>query len=107
MNTALPAASPTSGTGETRRIGCVRSAAMLTWRTARMSPDNTVPVGWVAQMLDELFAVAAQCEPQPVEVGDKIMSVRAQLAQFSPRECGVMYHNQKMGSDHTCGLPAG
>lgn len=49
---------------------------------ARLIAPNTVPVGWVAQMLDELFSVAAQCEPQPVEVGDKIMSIRAQLAQF-------------------------
>lgn len=74
---------------------------------ARLIAANTVPVGWVAQMLDELFAVAAQCEPQPVAVGDKIMSIRAQLAQFAPKECGVVYHNTKMGRDHTCGLPVG
>ena len=41
-----------------------------------------VPVGWVNQMLDELFSVAAQVTPQPVPVADKIISIRTQLKQF-------------------------
>ena len=64
---------------------CAADVAAL---EAALAPTNEpgirgmVPVAWVSQMLDELFSVAAQVTPQPVPVADKIISIRAQLAQF-------------------------
>ena len=83
----LIAAAIRMGTGTSYKVA-VADVANLEENLREKFPDSDrgirgmVPVGWVNQMLDELFSVAARVTPQPVPVAEKIISIRTQLTQF-------------------------